>query len=242
MRRWLYFMISLMALGSIGSWAFSEARSMRDRSDVARMTEKMKTVCVGRHLVDVPVEAHVSFSGGALDGFSVDSVAESKTEFLQRILAREAEIVARGTASDGSGGLLEARDLHVVGLAGRTFVFGRNRAYWFENGRRVDDEWVAVEIHANTEGLSVSLSAKAVDMARIASAEALFARLPYLSLELQTGKSDTPSGKPVDTSLHEDAQLALWDRVASSIRPRNPDTTNPRPNSGPADPRRPAAL
>jgi len=43
MCRWLYFVISLVASGSMGSWAFNEARSTRDRSEVAQMTEKMKT-------------------------------------------------------------------------------------------------------------------------------------------------------------------------------------------------------
>lgn len=368
MRRWLQLVVLLSVLAWIGGWATGQIHSTRDKSKVEKTKEELRTVCVGRYLVDVPVEAHVSFSGGVLDGFSVDSLAESKTEFLQRIVAREAEIAARNTVSDGSGGMLEARELHVVGMTGRTFVFGLNRAYWFENGRRVDDEWVAVEIHANTEGISVSLTAKAVDMARIASGEALLARLqvrrpddiqsapgfcmgrvvfveplpvhknehtvmhlglplhpelhmtlvsigggppetsllarvrqaeadmsadvllrmsklrerkrsingnegeevlvrarelnfrtpygfswdaagaegdllhPYLSLELQTGNSATPSGKPVDTSLHEDALLALWDRIASSIRPRNADTTSRRPNPALADPRQPAAL
>jgi hypothetical protein len=65
--------------------------------------------------------------------------------------------------------------------------------------------------------------------------------LPYLSLELQTAKSATPGGTPVDSILHEDAMLALWDRIASSIRLRNPDTTSPRSNPRPADPRPPVA-
>jgi hypothetical protein len=65
--------------------------------------------------------------------------------------------------------------------------------------------------------------------------------LPYLSLELQTAKSATPGGTPVDTILHEDALLALWDRIASSIRLRNPDTISPRSNPRPADPRPPVA-
>lgn len=65
--------------------------------------------------------------------------------------------------------------------------------------------------------------------------------LPYLSLELQTAKSATPGGTPVDTILHEDALPALWDRIASSIRLRNLDTTGPRSNPRPADPRPPVA-
>jgi hypothetical protein len=319
------------------------------------MTEKMKTVCVGRYLVDVPAQAEVSFSGAIIDGFSVDTLEESDAEFRERVAAREAEIKALGPATDGSGGMVEAHDLRIPGMTGRTLIYGRNRGHWFENGRRIDDEWAAVQIYVRTEGLSVSLSAKTADQARIASAEALLSNLqvrgkddipgapgfcisravfveplpthtsehmvmhlglpghpdlgltlasiaggapetslltrvaqaeagtgaevllrmnklregkrsingiegeevlvrarefnftttygfswdasganddllqPYLSLELQTGMSERAGGKPVDTSLHEDALLALWDSIASSIRLRK---SGPPPSGG----------
>jgi hypothetical protein len=139
--------VLLAAFTCAGTWAASQVRSMRDRSEVAQMTEKMRTVCVGRYLV--------------------------------------------------------------------------------ENGRRVDDEWVAVKIHAHTEGLSLSLSDKFGDALRAGTAEAL-------SLELQGGISQRPGGRPVDTSLHEDAVLTLWDGIASSIRLRKTDGSlppGPWPNS-----------
>lgn len=41
---------------------------------------------------------------------------------------------------------------------------------------------------------------------------------PFLSLELQAGMSQRAGGKPVDASLHQDAVLAFWDSIASSIR------------------------
>ena len=53
---------------------------------------------------------------------------------------------------------------------------------------------------------------------------------PFLSLELQAGISPEPGGKPADASLHEDAVIALWDAIASSIRQR---PNGPQP---PADP------
>jgi hypothetical protein len=306
----------------------------------------MKTVCVGRYLVDVPAQAEVSFSGAIIDGFSVDTVEESDAAFRERVAARESELAVLAPATDGTGGIVEARDLRTPGITGRTLIYGRNRAYWFEGGRRVDDEWVAVEVHAHTDGLSVSLASKVADEGAIASAEALMARLqvhgkdevptvpgfcvdravfaeplpshqsehtvmhlglpghadlgltlasiaggtpgtsllarvsqaeattnadvllrmnklrerkrsingiegeevlvrarefnftttygfswdapgakndplqPYLSLELQTGISERAGGKPVETSLHEDALLSLWDSIASSIRVR----------------------
>jgi hypothetical protein len=43
---------------------------------------------------------------------------------------------------------------------------------------------------------------------------------PFLTLSMETGTNPRPGGKPVDSSLHEDAALALWDGILSSIRLR----------------------
>lgn len=329
------------------------------------MTEKMRTVCVGRYLVDVPVQAEVSMSHERIDGFAIDTVEESEAEFRARVAAREAEIDALGAeaGAQGPGGIVEARDLRIPGMVGRTLVHGRTRSHGFEEGRRVDTQWVSVESHAHIQGLSISLSAKYVDEGDARAAEALLAQLrlrgqdeipsvpgfciahavfaeplpphttehiamhvalpdhpdlalvlvsmpgggsdpgliartrvtdasasadtllrisklregrrsingidgeevlvrarefnftttygfnwetpgqnndplqPYLSLELQTGISERPGGKPVEASLHEDALLALWDSIASSIRPRRngpqPSSATPLERSGP---------
>jgi hypothetical protein len=325
------------------------------------MTEKMRTVCVGRYLVDVPVQAEVSMSHERIDGFAIETVEESEAQFLARVAAREAEIDALGSEAgpQGPGGIVEARDLRIPGMVGRTLVYGRTRSHGFEQGRRVDAEWVSVESHAHTNGLSISLSAEYVDDTDAKAAEALLAQLrlrgedeipsvqgfcisrgvfaeplpshktehvamhvglpghpdlalslismpgggsdpsllaraaatdasvsadallrisklrerkrnvngidgeevlirarefnftttygfswetpgmeddplqPYLSLELQTGVSERAGGKPVDTSLHEDALLTLWDTIAASIRLRKND---PPSSSGPSEP------
>jgi hypothetical protein len=189
-----------------------------------------------------------------------------------------------------------ARDLRIPGMAGRTVVYGRARSHGFEQGKRVEAEWVSVESDAHINGLSISLSAEYVDESAANAAEALLAHLrlrvvtsanallritrlreakrvlhgidgeevlirarefnftksygftwetpgrnggplqPYPSLELQTGISEMPGGKPVETSLHEDAVLSLWDTIASSIRLRKADPASlraERPN-GPA--------
>jgi hypothetical protein len=321
------------------------------------MTEKMKTVCVGRYLVDVPAQAEVSLSGGMLSGFEIASQEESETAFRERIAKREAEIEAKGVEAPANGpsGMVEVRDLRIPSLIGRTMIYGRTRSHGFENGRRVNVEWVSVETHAHLGGLSVSLSAQYVDESDALEAEALLTHLklrgenevpaapgfciwgavfvdplpmhknehmvmhlglpdhpdlalsllsvaggnpsagllaraaqtdgsmspdvlmrvtklregkrningidgeellvrarefnftttygltweaggvtddfvqPFLSLELRTGVNERPGGKPVDTSLHEDALLALWDSIASSIRQRKND---PPPPSG----------
>ena len=43
---------------------------------------------------------------------------------------------------------------------------------------------------------------------------------PFLMLNMETGTNPRPGGQPVDSSPHEDAALALWDPIASSIRLR----------------------
>ena len=325
------------------------------------MTEKMKTVCVGRYLVDVPAEAEVSLTGGMLSGFDIVSQEESETEFRDRVAKREAEIGTAGAGAppNGPGGMVQARDLRIPGLIGRTMIHGRTRSHGFENGRSVNAEWVSVETHAHLGGLSVSLSAQYVDESDAAEAEALLAHLklrgdgqvpagpgfcisgavfvdplpahknehvvmhlslpdhpdlaltllslaggnsdagllaraartdgtmspdvlmrvtklraakrningidgeellvrarefnftttygltweaggvtndvmqPFLSLELRTGINERPGGKPVETSLHEDALLALWDSIASSVRLRK---SGPPPSATPSEP------
>jgi len=77
-RGWRELIVLLAALACAGSWAAGQVRSMRDRSEVAKMTEKMRTVCVGRYLVDVPVQAEVSMSHERIDGFAIETVEESE--------------------------------------------------------------------------------------------------------------------------------------------------------------------
>ena len=178
-RGWRELIVLLAALACAGSWAASQVRSMRDRSEVAQMTEKMKTVCVGRYLIDVPDRSEISLSHERIHGFAIDTMEESETEFRQRIAQREAEIEAHGAdARPGlEGGMVEARDLRVPGMVGRTFIFGRSRGYLMEGDRRVNLESVSVETHGHIGGLSFSLSATSTGEDSARQAESLMAQL-----------------------------------------------------------------
>jgi len=354
--------VLLAALACAGTWAASQVRSIRDRSEVAKMTEIMKTVCVGRYLIDVPARAEVSLSRGRLAGFEIETREEGEAEFQARVEAREAELRTHGAAPADEGGMEEARVLRIPAMTGRSFVFGRSRHYLMDGDRRIDIESVSVEAHAHIEGVSIQLSSRGSNASRAAAAEALLAQLrlraddeipavpgfciaraifveplpphktehiamslglpghsdmglvflsipggtsgdgllartaavdagssaeellrvaklregrrkingiegeevlekvrelnfttgyafnwevrgveddplqPYLSLELQTGTNERPGGKPVDSSLHEDAVLALWDVISSSIRMR---PNGPPPSAPPPEPEGP---
>jgi hypothetical protein len=355
---WIQRAALLVALVCVCAWAAGTHRRLQDTVEVAVMTKEMKTVCVGRYLVDVPTQADVSLSGVMLGGFEVDTREESEAEFQKRIAARVSQLSAgSGKAGPNSpGGVIQTRVLRIPNMTGRTFVFGRTRSHRFEGGRDLTSEYVSVETHAHVGGLSVLLSMQYADEADVRSSEALLSRLqimgkgeiplapgfcvgradfteplsirgneqlvlhlglrghpdvamalfsiadakpgpgilarttgvdsearadellrvtklrtgkrsingidgeevlervrefnftstygfnwetrgieknplrPYLSFELQTGISERPGGKPVDSSLHEDALLVLWDSIASSIRLHKPVTNPPSPH------------
>jgi hypothetical protein len=327
------------------------------------MTEKMRTVCVGRYLVDVPSEAEISLSGERISGFAINTVEESEAAFRDRVAARETEIMTRGADRNDTaeGGLVEARDLRIPGLIGRSFVYGRSRGYMMSGDRRIEMQSVSIEVHAHIGDLTFSLSATSKQESAIREAEALLARLqlrgedeiptvpgfcvwrgvfaeplpehknehitlhlglpghpdmglafdsmpsgrtdrsllarvadmdaeaspdemlrvtklrsgkrsingidgeevlekvrelnfttgysfmweaqgieddhlqPYLMLNMETGTNPLPGGKPVDSSLHEDAVMALWDSISSSIRLRKSEPPAP-PNQAPEPP------
>lgn len=314
------------------------------------MTENMKTICVGRFLVDVPVQAQISLSDEMIDGFAIESMEETETDFRHRVMAREADIAAHGRDANpkGPGGMVEARDLQIPNMVGRIFVHGLTRSYRMDGEQRINDEWVSIEAHAHLRDLSFTLSMKFANESDSRAAVALLARLrlraddeipaeagfcvwraifeeplpvhktehvvmhlgipghsdlglsfamlpgrgdrgqgllarvaetdaasspdemlrvtklrsgkrdinglpgeevlervrelnfttgygfmwevrgieddllrPFLLLQMETGTNLRPGGPPIGTTLHEDAVLALWDRISSSIRPRS---------------------
>jgi hypothetical protein len=186
-RVWLRVLLLLTAFACVASWATSQVRSIRDRSEVAQLTEKRKAVCVGRHLVDVPVRAHVTLSRQRVAGFEIETVEEDEASFRSRVAAREAEIAERGSASGGVGAMVEARDLRIPSMVGRTMPYGRNRGYLMDGDRRIEDEFVSVEVHAHMNSRSFKLSAQYADEARATLAEALLGRLRL------RGADETPS-------------------------------------------------
>jgi hypothetical protein len=233
------------------------------------MTATQKSVCLGRYLVDVPVEAEVELSGGVVDGFDIVTVEESEAEFRDGLKAREAEAEAQGRDSRlfPVGGLEKVSDPRIPGMVGRGFFADASPLQFNEHivmhlglprhpdlvltlfvlsgsrsgpgllervartdaemnsamlmrmsrlrsGRRningVDGEEVLVRARefnfATTYGFSWESPSASDDLMR-----------PFMSLELQAGMSPRAGSKPVNASLHEDAVLALWDKVAPSI-------------------------
>jgi hypothetical protein len=156
-----------LAIGTLAAaWA---AGAAWDTYKVAQMTEKMKTVCVGRMLIDLPEEAQVELYGQWLDGFDVQALAESPEAFKARVAAREAEIRGKPDRLGGHNNLELAREVNTGhGLVGKIFVHTRNvsegtEGYSAETLRHYRYEGVALEAHVHGHGISIDVSAKDYD-------------------------------------------------------------------------------
>lgn len=143
-----------------------------DKHEVAQMTEKMQTVCMGRMLIELPRVADFALYGTWIDGFDVQTVRESADTFAARLAAREAEIRATPDRLGGSKNMESATELKTEsGLTGKTFVHSRyvsegTRARGLEL-ERYRHEGVALEAHVHGQGISISLRAKKYDPAKV---------------------------------------------------------------------------
>lgn len=66
----------------------------RDLHQVARITDTMKTVCVGRFLIDIPEAAHIESRGAKVDGFDISGFEETEDAFRKRVADRETQLGA----------------------------------------------------------------------------------------------------------------------------------------------------
>ncbi|WP_020652094.1 T6SS immunity protein Tli4 family protein [Massilia niastensis] len=144
-----------------GTWALG---AVRDQQEVARMTQKMKTVCIGRLLIDMPEDARIELTRPSVDGFDIGTFEESSEAFQARLADREAQIRAMPDRSGGTRNMELARDVKTdSGLIGKIFVHGRTvtegtRARGLEL-ERYRYEGIDVEALVHADGVSIDLAA-----------------------------------------------------------------------------------
>lgn len=193
-----------LAVGAaVAMFSVSTLHGMQDREQVAKMTERMKTVCVGRFLVDVPAAADTSLSSAAIDGFTISTRSENEQQFASRIAARESEI-SRTLNQLGRKNLESARDVKENGYHGKVFIYGRLRTYGIEDEKRVYTEIVAVDGYVNNGTVSLDFIAKGYDPKRI---DNIFKLISQLSTR---GADEIPAepGFCIDRAMIRDPLVA----------------------------------
>jgi hypothetical protein len=134
--------------------------SMMDRHSVAKLTEQMKTACVGRFLVDLPTSMDLSYSQVYIKGFWISTQEETEQAFAARVLARQTEIESE-TNQRGQKNLEAAEDYANNGFVGKIFRFGRETTKGEKDGKPVD--WVNVKLEAYLHLNGKSFNVKAPD-------------------------------------------------------------------------------
>jgi hypothetical protein len=162
--------IALLAVGAIvtGNLALSAVRSDRDKQEVATMTEKMKTICVGRFLIDLPEQAEHLLQGAFIQGFDIRVFPETEDAFKARVANRETALQYPKPDFYGEVKPLEvAKDIQVSDFVGKIFVFGRETTYGFKKRERFEVTSVQIEGYAHANGFSVNFSKKFADPERL---------------------------------------------------------------------------
>jgi hypothetical protein len=176
-KRFLWKEQTMSTVWTFGKWALipgiiagmiiinvSTADSDQDAQAVAAMIAKMKTVCVGRFLIDMPEDAQIALRSASIDSFNIAVFGELAEEFQGRLNEREAQIRAKSDWLGGNKNLEAARDVKTdSGLIGRIFMHSR----MVEEGTRGDGlggieryrhEGISTEALVHGHGISIDLS------------------------------------------------------------------------------------
>lgn len=130
-----------------------------------QLTQKMKTVCVGRFLIDLPASMDTSYSHTFISGFWVSAIPESQGAFIARLAGREAELAAQ-LNEKGRPNLEKVAPVDANGLSGKIFTFGRTRVEGLESQKPVHYVNVALEGYVHGAGTTIVFKAEDVDAGR----------------------------------------------------------------------------
>lgn len=154
--------VTALAL-ALASFFANSVQTVHDKQKVAKMTDTMKTVCVGRFLIDLPAQAEVTIGRGAIGGIDLSSTMhESEEEFASRVQKTETDIA--GTLNEESRVSLESvRQLSGEAAKGKLFVHNRRRSKLHRGDHIVSVENVAVHGVLRLPGLSITGNADWLD-------------------------------------------------------------------------------
>lgn len=139
--------------------------SMQEPKEVASMGKLMKTVCVGRFLIDVPVSAQVSIGRTSVNGFNVINYGkETAEEFDDRIARREGEISSQKNRA-GLKNLESALEFQHETVRGKILLFNRRSSYYLMDGVRMPTLSVSINGYAYVNGMSIGFIAVVYDPA-----------------------------------------------------------------------------
>lgn len=174
--------VVLIVVSAVGAvlWTIDTVWSMQEPQGVAHMSKQMKTVCVGRFLIDVPLNARVTLGSARLGGFDIANYGrESRDDFAARMLHREEAINAE-TNRAGKKNMVSVQTVHHADVDGKIFIFGFNTGYLIENGAKVTYTDVTIEGFVQLNSFTIRFAANASRPADVVQLERLLKQLQRL--------------------------------------------------------------
>ncbi|WP_343732637.1 T6SS immunity protein Tli4 family protein [Duganella sp.] len=137
---------------------------------------KMKTMCIGRFLIDVPENAIVSYRGASFSGWDISSWLETDEKFFNRITQEEIKLK---TEKNERGGvtLEQVHEVKNERLQGRIFVFGRKWLESFPRGVRKESQVVEIRAFARSENITYRFYAEFRDDTDVQELERIIGQL-----------------------------------------------------------------
>ncbi|NVM76184.1 hypothetical protein FHW83_001979 [Duganella sp. SG902] len=137
---------------------------------------RMRSVCVGRFIVDVPKKAEVSFRPAVVAGWKISTVQETDEDFKYRIQQKEAFLAT--SKNERNGVSLElVREVKNTEVAGRIFLFDRRWIGLMRGGREVISESVSIDAMVRSNGISFDFTSKLRDPERLGFLEKIVQQL-----------------------------------------------------------------
>ncbi len=214
------------ALGAAGAVYVGASYEVWGRRTVAVLTDKTKTVCVGRFLIDLPEDAKFTLKMANLDGFDITRQLETAEQFARWLFERETKL-GETLNMLGHKNVELSKEIRGPDFSGRIFVHSRYRSYDVQDDRRVYHETVTIEGHLNKNGQTYRFYSEGDQPGRIAVAASMMRQLVSLrqdelstapgfcldgALIAGTGGNERHESVTMFASLpgHPDLALAFW--------------------------------
>ncbi|MDN4035489.1 T6SS immunity protein Tli4 family protein [Massilia sp. YIM B02443] len=197
--------VGIVALVLGLSIVYAWGNNVMDRFKVARLTDPMRPVCVGRYVIDLPDKMKVTYRSVFLNGFWISNRRESESAFHARVAQREAQINAEQNTS-GLASMEKVSTVDTNGFTGKTFIFGRKFGYYFEGPLRVDYSNVAAEAYVHSQGISFNIITDGYDPDQVHGIHEVIARLRLI----EPGTLPTTPGFCLGPAMFIDPIPADW--------------------------------
>lgn len=221
-----FWWIAVLFVGASIIHGAGTVADMRDQREVARITKRMKTICVGRFLVDLPEEAEAELIRPRVDGFEINSFHESGDEFHSRVAERESQLRAVPDRLAGVNNLEIAQEIKTeAGLVGKIFVHGRTVTEGTRaNGLEIERyryEGIDLEGLVHAGGVSFDITGSSFSPRFVNDLPKLIAQL----IPNPVNQIPTASGFCIDRAyFHEPLSVSQREEVVLAARlPSHPD-------------------